>query len=1497
MIIIIIRLFVMGDIMVTVVFLYNDFLYSTTIDYNEEISFGSNKKDDVKIKDFDKESIKVKFKDSKISVNAKKAYDVMVDDMPFNSFVDFEDGSRIFVGEHYSESAITLKLPYNGIVNFGRSSKNNVVIAKPFISSKHFVMRCESGNVHIEDLNSTNGLYLNGKKVEKALMKSGDFIQIFSVVITLKNGVLYFSNVDDKLTINEIKSEYDISNVSRANNDNALIYKRSPRTRAKMPNEELVLAAPPTKATKQRKSRGMFSAIAGSGAMMAAGMLGGVASPALIAARAAGLVSPIASIASNKGMNKDNKREYEQYELKRREKYGDYIDDQKAKIGKIADIQREIVTGENPSPKDCSSILFNLTKNLWERSPSDSDYLKVRLGMGYADLCVPIKAPHDQNGIQLEDDEVKELTGQIIEETRIVDNIPSCISLFDSNTIGFIGDRQKNIRIVKNLLIELTALHCFDDVKIIGIFDEEERKVWEPIRWLPHVSAEKNGLRFLAFDSDDTHSICESMDELIKRRKSELKSYQSNKVEPPKPFYIFIFGSKELVKKEEIMSNLFDNNPAIGVTSLFLFDDLYELPLDCKFIVDANNGPCFYEKNEFNNKFYFTIDESLSNEEFDLFARRMSAIELDGFAVKKPLPDGLSFLEGYNVETVEELNVLERWNSNTTAGSMAAPIGVLEGEKPFYFDIHSNHHGSHALAAGTTGSGKSELIQTWILSMAINYHPDEVNFVIIDYKGGGMADLMEPLPHVTGKITNISSNIYRSLTALKAEIKRREEIFAKYNVNSLGKYIALYKSGIADKPIPHLIIVCDEFAELKQNEPDFMRDLVSVARVGRSLGIHMLLATQNPSGIVDDQIDSNTKSRLCLKVNNVANSREMLKRPDAAYVTQPGRCFIRVGEDEYFDEFQSYWSGAKYTGNSKEKVVENKIKIIETNGNKFAVKKKKLEGNNNSVDELHAIVSHVVKVAEENNIERLPGPWLPELPTSFDLLGLCAVEPKWPQIPVGIFDIPSKQKQGALMMNFAEDGHYGIYGAPGTGKTTLLKTMIMSACKTYAPSDICFYILDFGGWSLSVFNDMPHVGGIALDGEDEKFQKFETLITEEINERKKVFLKNSVSSLSAYRESVDDSLPAIVIAIDNFSALFEAYPDMETLFNMIATTGTTYGIYLVYTSSTVSGVKYKIMQNVKGTIAFELTDKGDYSSLVGRLEDVPVPNLPGRALFKSTKPIEFQVALYAEGNDDKERTENVRKVAKELRANWTGDLPKAIPVMPEELSFDDLACSYNEPTKIPVGLSYANVTPMFIDLSDSYSMMIAGSPNSGKSTQLKNITELILSKDNQKVFVFDSEDSPISSLSSSVYRYAKTSDDATVSSMIVEIIDELNARKKSENSASELICVVIDDIKTFVEDVSDESLASMERICRLAKQLGIIVIVAGRTSDLLKYSQIESLTRTVFLNQRGFVLDGTPAEHNYFNNNLKYNEVDVAAGEGNGYAFIDGQCIKIKLAK
>ena len=1512
---------------VLVTLLHLNKIYHAELQDKMTVTFGNHKKDSVMISEMNASQISVKLKNNRIVVDTKLPMSFKTQDCPKGQIIILYQESRtaILVTDIAECPDQELKLPYQATVSIGRKQENNVSIAYPYISGKHCVIRSEAGILHVEDLKSTNGVYLNGSQITKAVLKSGDTISLLNVRIIVKDSCLYFKGLGDVVSIRGIAEEKAYQKETAAEKKGCSIkYKRPPRTQAMLPDKEIVLASAPTKSAKFEKSRGMLASLLGSGAMVASSLTMGAASPALLAARAAMLVMPVSSAVSMRNSNGRRKKKLEEYELLRQKKYFDYISEQKARIDAVAEQQRDILIRENPSPVDCLQNVINTNRNLWERMPGDRDFLDIRVGMGYEELCVPVKTRTYSGTVSMEEDEILAMSEQLIEETRIVDNVPARISLLKNSSVGIIGNRTKVISLVKNMLVALTTEHSYQDVHVVGIFDEEEQKEWEGLRWLPHFWDENKQTRYLAFTKEDAHNLCEYFHEIVKQRKREMQAYSYGKSKLNLPCYVFIFGSKRYMEMEQIMSDLFMDEPAMGVSSLFLFDDLYSLPHDCKMIVDVNDGPSAYLRNEVNNKFIFTMDHDLKCDDYDVFARRMSAIELEGFAVSAPIPKSVTFLQGYGVQRVEQLDAERRWAQAKAYESLAAPIGVLGGGKTFSLDIHEKAHGPHGLVAGTTGSGKSELLQTWILSMALNYHPYDVSFVIIDYKGGGMANLLEPLPHVVGKITNIGSNIGRSLVSLQSEIKRRMRLFDEAGVNHIDKYQKKYKEGSGLEPLPHLVIVADEFAELKKDEPEFMQGLIQTARVGRSLGIHMVLATQKPSGVVDDQIWSNTRFQLCLKVQSVGDSREMIKTPDAAQITQAGRAYVKVGSDEIYEFFQSYWSGAPYLGAAQqEKEVGNQVRIVSMNGQRIKTVVDEKTRFRSEIDELKAVVRYICDETKRMNVEPLEGPWLPELPAELyltkDILhgGFNGTEwtqkGEWLRVPVGIFDKPEIQQQGLQYIDFVENGHYAVFGAPSTGKTTLLKNVILALGMLYEPTDVSCYIMDFGGWSMSSFADMPHVGGVVLDSEEEKMGKLGSLLQEEIEIRKKLFLTNTVSNISQYRAVVSEELPAVVIAVDNITPVFELYPDLEPLFVTIAREGAAYGIYLIFTANSSSGVRYKIMQNVRGAIAFELTDKSDYPQIVGRLDGRKLDKVPGRAFMKGNPPTEFQSAMYMAGENDMDKVQNLKNVFAQMNTVWKGARPKVIPVMPEHIALEQLCTQYEKRTCIPMGISYNSLKMVSCDLSEQYSFVVSGNDTGKNSQILLDVVNMIhLKAPQDKIFVIDSNTRKMDAVQNDVHFYAVNSEEDRMTQVMEEIVQYLNERKRAQNAARavstdsfdeesfiqdyEQLCIFVNNLKEFVDSVSEDNLRSMERICRLAQGLGVLIFVSGLPDDLVKYNQIESLTRAIIANQRGIAVEGSPAQSEFFQSSLKYSEKSEEAGIGNAWYFENGACQKIKLA-
>jgi len=1511
-----------------IAFCFENRLYYGTLEENRKLTIGSGVYDTMRVPGLPDSQFTLALNNQGLFFSGKAPYYKNNYPLKLEQVIPLNQKHRMYLYATalVGESSRRTKLPYNGTVTLGRSDSNMITVGLGFISRQHMQFVCREGIVSVRDCGSSNGLYVNGECVKQRQLKAGDVVSVYSFRITYISNELRFENCKGYIKIGVIPGLEKDSYTEQM--ETGIKFRRSPRIQSQLPTEPIVLSAPPNRGPQYQEKRNNFMNLVGTGTMFATSMLMGAASPVFMLARAAGLIMPISNYVNQNKNDKRRKEQLEEYERLRKELYGQYIEDQKQRIKQVAVYQREILQQENPSTEQCLSMVESRARNLWERTGRDRDFLDIRLGMGYDELCVPVKCNVSENAFQMEQDEMRHLAREIIEETKFVDNIPTRLHLKKYTAVGMLGNREKVVQEVRNMLISLCSTHFYEDVKIVGIFDESEKQLWEPLKWVPHTWDNDKQSRFLAFNRKEADVLCERMNDILEYRRRNLSDASYRDVQSPLPHYVFVIGSKRYVKDRILMQNLLLSRQEMGVSSIFLFDDMYELPKECEYILDMNgesvlgqnkNYPCGYERSKYNERYMFETDSGVSLQSFDQFARRMSAIQVEGFAQQSDVPDSITFLEGYGVKTYRQLEVEKRWSKPKSDESLPAPIGMMAGGRIFYLDAYQKGHGPHGLVAGTTGSGKSELVQTWILSLAVNYHPHDVAFVLIDYKGGGMAGHFRKLPHVIGEINNIAEGIERAFICLERENPRRQEIFDRYGVDDIKKYHKLYRNGEASEILPHLFIVVDEFAMLKKEKPDSISRLIKIATVGRSLGIHLLLATQNPSGVVDDQIQKNTNFRLCLKVQSGSDSREVIGTADAANIRSAGRAYVKVGNGELYEMFQSFWSGAPYYGeNSAQQNQVNRVRVVATDGTRIRTASNQYTRLQSETDELREIVNHLAEVAAKMQIEKVDSLWLPELSNNIPLETLerkCGYDgdswrgtEKWLHIPIGMYDSPMNQTQGVQYIDFNRDGHLGIYGAPRTGKTNLLKTILYSAGLNFTPEDVQIYGIDCGGGSTTVFEMMPHVGGIARDSELEKVQKLEKLLRTELNDRKRRFLQKRVNSLEDYRIAVGKDVPAILFVIDNMQALVELYPDMEDLLVSLGREGSGYGIYLVYTANGSTSVRFKIQQNITNAIAFELNDRGDYPGLVGRLQGQSLPSIKGRAFVKGEPPLVIQAASYMDGTTELERQEKLQYTLEQMDKVWTGKRPIEIPVMPDAVTAKDMLRVYQERARIPVGMEYGNITPAYMDLSgENYIMTVSGTIRSGKSRFLGTIIEMMKEKDEgAEIYIFDSKGTRagLASYAKFAAAYGTADDYEQMTDMIDHIIQMLNTRARARKAEGEafatslpLTCIFIDDLLELLtgKGMDDENTDNMERICVKAAGLGVMIFVGGRPADLEKYKDNgEPLTNAIIRNQKALVLSGAPMLYTFLQNNLSNIEKSVELQEGEAYLYDNGSCIKMK---
>ena len=871
-------------------------------------------------------------------------------------------------------------------ITIGNAESNDIQYnTRNLISREHAVISKRQGQYVIED-RSANGIFVNSVRVVGSRqLVFGDCIHIFGLCLVFLGEVLAVNNYAENVRIDERKlipyQEASQSNLRKPEEDRQkVLYHRSPRQIYKIDKDTIEIESPPSPKTLNKKPIGM---LIGPSMTMALPMLLGCGL-AIYGNRASGntgsafmytgLITAVSSAVIGTMWALLNlffdKRKNREEELHRFEAYGEYLircaNQIKEKYEKNADNLRTMYL---PAEECCRYNASNAL--LWNRNVNHGDFLSHRLGIGSMPFQVTVNVPKEK--FTLVNDSLAEKPAMIQQSYKELHEVPICVDLLRHRMVGIVGGHKKQgaVAVMHNLVAQIAASNCYTDVKMAFLYDEssDESVNWEYLKWFPHVWAEDKKTRFVARNKTEAGDVLYEITRVLRTRaenRAAHTGFDKDKVSCPQ--YVLFVADAELLEGELITKYITDEDNRDLVT-IFLTDTYENLPNACDYIIQ--NDEYFqgiYGIDEDVEERVEVRFDRIADSQLEQLARTLADIEVRETGSGGDIPNALSFFEMYDIRRPEELRVLDKWRKNRTYDNMKALVGQRAGGTPWYLDIHEKYHGPHGLIAGTTGSGKSETLQTYILSLALNFSPDDVGFFIIDYKGGGMANLFDGLPHMIGQISNLSGNqVKRAMVSIKSENKRRQRIFNEHGVNNINLYTRMYKNNEATLPVPHMFIIIDEFAELKREEPDFMRELISVAQVGRSLGVHLILATQKPSGTVDDNIWSNSKFRLCLRVQDRQDSNDMLHRPDAAYITQAGRCYMQVGNDELFELFQSGYSGAVYDaelGDSKSEIA----RMVSTTGKA-------------------ALIGSRLKIKQAEEIKRR---WILELIRVIDSVGLPA---------------------------------------------------------------------------------------------------------------------------------------------------------------------------------------------------------------------------------------------------------------------------------------------------------------------------------------------------------------------------------------------------------------------------------------------------------------------------------------------------------------------------
>lgn len=1328
-------------------------------------------------------------------------------------------------------------------IKIGGDPNSEICFTK--LGSDYVTVELADKGAIVTDCRTSYGVWVNEERIhDKCLIHDRDFFSIVDISFYYKEGKLYTCNRDD-IKISGV--EYKLIE-QQTTHFVFPKFNRNTRIQYQLPDVELEIK--PAKELPAKNKSSIFLTLVPAFVMLAMTVLlrgvlgnGGTFVIYSTVSMAMGIITSVITYFG------DRKKYNEEYQ-KRIDDYNIYIESKREAIEQARTDEIRVRNLIYPSIEEDIQAADTFDKRLFEKTAGDKDFLQIYLGRGRVASQNPVKytSPEFVNP----EDPLEPVPEQVSKEYQYIEDAPVYSDFNASCGIGIVGNIEVLNGFIKNIVLDLVTRHFYTDVRMVCIFDDRYAQNLSWIKWLHNIDNDKAGIRNIACDEESRNMIIEYLYAILSMRSEAKKTDQQIQKPEMTDQYVVLITDAELISNHPV-SKFIANSAEYGFTFVFLVEYEEYLPMGCTEVIrldDALSGTLI---NAANGDIVQHFDyPAISDETAKRVALKLGAVEIDEVSLESELTKNITFFELLNIFAPEDLNLKERWADSQVYKTMAAPLGVKNHGEIVYLDIsdEASAHGPHGLVAGTTGSGKSEILQTYILSMVTLFHPYDVGFVLIDFKGGGMSNQFKNLPHLIGTITNIDGReINRSLLSIKAELVKRQELFSEAGVNHINDYIKLYKEHKVSVPLPHLIIIVDEFAELKAEYPDFMKELVSAARIGRTLGVHLILATQKPAGVVDAQIWSNSKFKLCLKVQTREDSSEVLKSPLAAEIVEPGRAYFQVGNNEIFDLFQSAYSGAPVPSGGE--VNERIYGIYELNiwGKKtLKYTNKKKTNDEQNTPQLNAVIEHVSNYCKAVGIRKLPGICLPPLP---DRLGTDELSYQSEElgvvVPIGIIDDPECQRQEELTINLARDNVY-IVGSSQMGKTVMLQTILYGLMRRYTSSQVNIYIVDCGSRVLKLFEESKYVGGVVLSDEEEKCKNLFKLINSTITERKKILSGKGVGNYFSYLETGSCDMPLIAVIIENIAAFKEYFPNQFEEIGSLVRESQSVGISFLFTSMTANGLTSRIQANLGEKIVLNCNDSGEYSNVIGHCKQTP-KEVPGRGLvMRDKRVLEFHTAIFGKGQREKERSDELTAYIKDRNAQMR-EHAKLIPLIPEHLVLDALMDAspelFRESGILPVGMGFENVDVTAINMNTTSSLTLIGVAES-RTAFLTNLFRMI-----QKTVIFHSAEAYVvdDHKNQVLQEYERTGFVTAYTTDVLEGIDivmtfcNMLEHRSADADRSTRMMLVLNSPELLKKIYADKTMCKMlaEAMKNAAESCGFILLsgvenqpVSFSANDLLK---------------------------------------------------------------
>ena len=1038
------------------------------------------------------------------------------------------------------------------------------------------------------------------------------------------------------------------------------------------------------------------------------------------------------------------------------------------------DAERVARRADSPDPGTALSIASGPRRRLWERRRTDPDYLLLRLGTAELPSAVELTDPE-------QDAHRRQVFWQI-------PDVPVTVPLRERGVMGVAGPGDAPRAIGRWLVAQTATMHSPNDLQIYVLTDSAGRASWEWARWLPHcrpgTGPAKTGQNCFALIGNDAESVATRIAELLAIVADRQKAQQAMNASQARfrtDIVVVLDGSRKLRSLPGVIQVLREG-PPVGVFAICLDADERLLPAECQAVaVVAPDG--LRVQQMMAAAISEVRPDHVSPGWCARLARAMAPIrDVSDNDDAAGLPEASRLLDVLRLEPPTAEAIVGRWNAG--GRSTLALIGESY-DGPFGIDVRKD--GPHGLIAGTTGSGKSELLQTIVASLAVANRPDEMTFVLVDYKGGSAFRDCVQLPHTVGMVTDLDTHqVERALVSLSAELTRREHILAAAGAKDIEDYQLLLDrerragrmepgsrpSGLAlAPPLPRLLIVIDEFASMVRDLPDFVTGLVNIAQRGRSLGIHLLLATQRPSGVVSADIRANTNLRIALRVTDPAESTDVIDAPDAAHIAKstPGRAYVRLGHASLIP-FQAGRVGGRRPGRAGQASTgQANTGLANTGalttdrpwlarmdwaglGRPEPARPVTRQREEEEITDLKVLVEQIRHGVRRLRIPAQHSPWLPALAESVQLADLspAAGREQWGPgeggragentAPFGMEDLPDRQLQRPAVVRLEAFSHLMAAGAPRSGRSQLLRTIAGALAASHSCTDVHMYGIDCGNGALLPLADLPHCGAVVARTQTERAVRLLGRLGDELSRRQELLADGGFADITEQRAAArpDDRLPHIMVFLDRWEGFTATLGELDAgrltdTVTRILGEGASAGVHLVMTGdrSLLAG---RISALCEEKLVFKLAEKDDYALAGLRPRDMPDEIPPGRA-FRTGTGIELQVALLAPDATGQGQAAALRAIAASCTSRdaavATARRPFRVDVLPSRITFGEAWEMRPRQGTGPlwglVGVGGDDLTAYGADLASGVpAFIVAGPSRSGRSTILENMARSFL---------------------------------------------------------------------------------------------------------------------------------------------------------------------------